>query len=99
MKKLVVVLVLGGLAILFFTNPSMDQFTNYMARESGDRFSNGSVLGQIGNVVSEELGTVEANIRGTRDDYLFFSVFRYRGATTSMQEVTYLGILNNFTQL
>jgi len=96
MKKLIGVLILGLLALLYFTNPSSTQFSSFISRESRDRFSNNSTLGQIGNIVTDELESAEVNLLGTRDDYLFFSIHRYRGGGSNMREDVYLGVFNHF---
>jgi hypothetical protein len=82
--------VLGVLAVAFFgTNPTLDEYTQWLAREVGGQGAGGALMALFGGSL--------INASTTRDDYLLFSTF-----TTNVgngTKFTTFGALRHFVAL
>lgn len=89
----IVIILLGLLGFLAYTNPNMDQYGDFLRGEISDE------VGQGGNV-EKALGRLIGGLAGgvlttatTRTDYLFLSVYE---TNLGAGDLKCLGIVNNF---
>ena len=94
----VVVAIVALLALMVYTNPSMDDFGNYV-RQEVIRESQKETHGQLGQFVASMMGSIAGGLVSSqtiRTDYLVLSVYTL---PLGDERIRALGIFRNFVLL
>lgn len=97
MKKLVGFVLLVG--ILFFFNPTMNDFTTYFKTYSADRIereTGGGLLGRVLGGAGSELVAAGVEDVTTRRSYIAFSTYNVDPDSDGVSEYRYLGVAGQF---
>jgi hypothetical protein len=93
-----VLVIIASLALLVFTNPSMDDYSNFIRQSvlQETRKDKGDTLGQV---FSPLFGSIAGSLVASqtlRNDYIFFSMYE---AQFGKQRFKALGLLKRFVVL
>ncbi len=91
MKKLLLLIVVL-LAVAYFTNPTLEDYSDFIAEDFNEE-SDDSIFGEeVGNLV----GNLIAENATDREDYYIFSIYE---SDLMVEDVRYIGIFGMFFEL
>lgn len=79
------------------TNPSVSDFRDYKSHSIKGQPT--TLLDQIVGLAAGQVSKIDTSTNARKENFVFFSVFYYKGAFTQMQEEIYIGIASHFIKI